>query len=459
MTDSAGVQARPAPAGRSRSSFTWPVWAWGLWDWGSAAFNAVITTFVFTVYLTNPDNFGPDASRHLGWALAVGGLFIAVLAPIMGQRADRAGRRTLYLGVNTGLVTLCIIGLFFVRPEQSYLWLGLLLLAAGNVFFEFASVNYYAMLNGLSTPATVGRVSGFGWGLGYLGGIVLLLIVFFGFIDPDVGWFGVTNQDGMSVRVTMLVCALWTVVFSIPVLFAVRDRRSARETGPQASFVESYRILFATIARMWREDRNTLRFLIASAVFRDGLAGVFTFGAIIAARVFGFSDSEVIMFAIAANVVAGVATIAFGWLDDKFGPKRLIVTSLSCMVVAGLGVFLFHGNGAVVFWTLGLLLCIFVGPCQSASRTFLARLIPAGQEGQMFGLYATTGRAVSFMAPMMWAVALTFGVWVTGAENTGEVQQWGILGIIAVLLVGLLLLLPVKTQVRPDSALVTHEPI
>lgn len=449
---SAGSEPTPAAV---RGRFSWPVWAWALWDWGSAAFNAVVTTFVFTVYLTDPDNFGDNASQYLGWALAGSGLIIAAIAPVLGQRSDRAGRRTVGLAVNTALVTLCILLMFFVRPDQSFLWLGLLLLAAGNIFFEFASVNYYAMLNGLSTKETVGRISGFGWGLGYLGGIVLLLIVYVGFISPDVGWFGVTSEDGLSVRVTMLVCALWTVLFSLPVIFTIKDRR-AREVSARVGIGDSYRRLFATIARMWQEERNTLRFLIAAAVFRDGLAGVFTFGAVIAARVFGFSDGEVIIFAIAANVVAGAATIGFGWLDDRFGPKRLIVLSLVCMVLAGLGVFALHSQGTIVFWVLGLILCVFVGPCQSASRTFLARLIPEGHEGEMFGLYATTGRAASFLSPLFWSLALTVGVWVTGASSTREVQEWGVFGIVVVLLAGLLLLLPVRDGVREDTALIAE---
>src|SRR5690606_40292378 len=113
--------------------------------------------------------------------------------------------------------------LYFVQPVPVYLWLGLCPLGVGNTFFELASVNYYAMLNELSTPRTIGRVSGLGWGLGYIGGIVLLLIVYFGLISPDVGLFGITSDNGMDVRVTMLVCAVWTLVFSLPVLLTVRD--------------------------------------------------------------------------------------------------------------------------------------------------------------------------------------------------------------------------------------------
>jgi UMF1 family MFS transporter len=442
-----------------RRRFGWPVYAWGLWDWGSAAFNAVITTFVFSVYITS-DAFGPNADTHLGWALAAAGVLIAVFAPISGQRADRSGRRGFWLGVNTLLVVAVAAALFFVKPDESYLWLGLFLLAAGNIFFEFASVNYNAMLNEISTPATVGRVSGLGWGLGYIGGIVLLLIVYFGLINPEVGLFGITGDEGLDVRVTMLVCAVWTLIFSIPVLLTLRDDKVNRAPrGPRVGIVESYRLLFRTIGDLWRSDRNTVRFLLASAVFRDGLAGVFTFGGVLAAGSFGFSAGGVIIFGVAANVVAGLATIAFGALDDWLGPKRVIVLSLSCMTVAGSMVFFLHEGGKTIFWIFGLILCIFVGPAQSASRTFLARLIPEGQEGQLFGLYATTGRAVSFLAPACWSLAILVGAAVTGASDRDDVQYWGILGILLVLILGLLLLLPVRTGVRQDSALAQREPV
>ncbi len=461
MSEQTTAPAAGAPAKR----FGWPVWAWGLWDWGSAAFNAVITTFVFTVYLTAENDageplFGPGVDTKLGWALAGAGVLIALLAPITGQRADRSGRRGFWLAVNTVLVVVISAGMFFVKPDESYLWLGLLLLAAGNIFFEFAQVNYNAMLNEISTPQTVGRVSGLGWGLGYLGGIVLLLLVYFGLINPEVGLFGVTGDDGLDVRVTMLVCAVWTLIFSLPVIVTLRDRPDAAGgKAASVSIVDSYRRLFASIADLWRQDRNTVKFLMASAVFRDGLAGVFTFGAVLAAGTFGFDAGGVIIFGVAANVVAGIATIGFGVLDDKIGPKRVIVVALVSMVVAGTAVFIFHDGGKTIFWIFGLTLCIFVGPAQSASRTFLARLIPEGQEGQVFGLYATTGRAVSFLAPASWALAITVGAALTSSDNPDDAQYFGILGILVVLLAGLLLLLPVRSRVSEDSALAHSETV
>lgn len=425
---------------------TTPVLAWASYDIGSAAFNAVITTFVFTVYLTSSSFGDPDAnSSALGLGLGVAGLIIALLAPVTGQRADRSGKRTFWLGVNTALVVLCSAGLFFVRPDPAFLWLGIVLVALGNIFQEFAGVQYNALLPTISTRRTIGRVSGIGWGSGYLGGIILLGMIVVGFINPDVGWFGVTSEDGQNIRVAMLLAATWLLVFSIPVLIVLRD--SKVDHGPaeeRLGILDSYKALFRTITGLWRTDRHTLYFLMSSAIFRDGLAGVFTFGGVIAAGTFGFDPGLVIVFGIVANVVAGIATIAIGALDDRLGPKRVMVFCLVAMCVAGVGIFLLHNHGPMVFWVLGLTLCIFVGPVQSASRTFLARVIPPGREGEVFGLYATTGRAVSFLAPMMFAGAIEVGRRIV--EPGQSAQHWGILGIVLVLLVGLAMLLPVHPR-------------
>ena len=431
------VAAAPNPVTTPEST-KGRILAWSLWDWGSAAFNAVVTTFVFTVYITG-SSFGNEnvISAQLGWALAIAGFLIAVLAPITGQRSDTSGRRKFWLGVNTFIVVALTASMFFVEASPSFLLLGLFLVAAGNVFFEFAAVNYNAMLAQVSTPRSIGKVSGFGWGMGYIGGIALLLIVYFGLINPEVGMFGVTSENGLAVRVSMLISAIWFGLFALPVLFAVPEYRAPNAVRRErVGFFQSYVVLAHDIARLWKTSRQTVYFLIASAVFRDGLAGVFTFGGVLAGSVFGFSAGEVIIFAIAANVVAGIATIGVGAFDDRLGAKPVIVTALIGLVVCGLIVFLLHDGGQMVFWTAGLALTLFVGPAQSASRTFLARLIPAGREGEVFGLYATTGRAVSFLAPTAFALSVT----IFGAT------YWGILGIILVLLVGLLLLLPVKAK-------------
>jgi UMF1 family MFS transporter len=407
------------------------VLAWGLWDWGSAAFNAVATTFVFTRYITS-DSFGSNASTSavLGFALGAAGLLVAITAPVTGQRTDASARRKLWLAVNTAIVVVMLALMAFVQPDPAFFWFGIALLAVGTVFYELASVNYNAMLSQVSTPRNVGKVSGFGWSMGYFGGIVLLLILLILFIPP----FGILGLDSATgVRIAMAAAALWFLLSALPVLFAVPENRPDGDPV-KVGIAASYAKLFRDIGRLWREARHTVYFLIASAVFRDGLTGVFTFGGVLAAGTFGFSASEVIIFGIAANIVAGIATVSSGALDDRFGAKPLIVVSLVGLIVCGTAVFFLHGGGQTMFWIFGLLLCLFVGPAQSASRTFLARVIPPGREGEVFGLYATTGRAATFIAPTL------FGIFVA----LGGAQYWGILAIVLVLLIGLLLLLPVK---------------
>jgi UMF1 family MFS transporter len=435
--------------------------AWAAWDWGSAAFNAVMTTFVFTVYLTSKAFGGEDqASAVLGGALAIAGAAIALLAPVTGQRSDTGGRRKLWLGVNTAIVALLTALCFFVYPSPEFLLLGVSLIALANIFFEFAGVNYNAMLAQISTPRNIGKVSGFGWGMGYLGGIVALLIVLQLFVQPRFEWFGAATQDSLNIRLVAVFSALWFFIFALPVMFAVPELPRAQR-GAGLGFLASYGLLVRRIKAIYRTSPHTIFFLLASAIFRDGLAAVFTFGGIIAAGTFGFELSQVIVFAIFGNIVAAAGAIIGGFLDDRVGPKAVILGSLVGLLVAGTvilvlgnGDYVFFGTawaGSTTFWVFGLFLCLFVGPAQSSSRAYLARLAPQGESGELFGLYATTGRAVSFLAPTLFTLCITVA---TPLVAEGEAQRWGILGIMVVLLAGLLVLLPVKPPSETEIAVV-----
>lgn len=453
--DARTAAALPAENG-SKITNKGQILAWASWDWGSAAFNAVMTTFVFTVYLTTTPAFGGEdhVSEVLGAGLAIAGVAIALVAPIAGQRSDTGGRRRLWLGVNSALVVLLSGLCFFVYPQPQFLLLAVLLLALANVFMEFAGVNYNAMLLQISTPKTIGKVSGFGWSMGYVGGILALAIVLFGFITP--GLFGVSTEASLNVRVVALFSALWFAVFALPVLFAVPE--IPRKRQERISFGASYKLLFRRIRSIYRTSPHTIYFLLASAIFRDGLAAVFTFGGVIAAGTFGFELQDVIVFAIVGNVVAAIGSVAGGFLDDRVGPKAVIVFSLCGLLVAGTSILVlgaathsfavfgaeFVLTGDLTFWIFGLLLTLFVGPAQASSRAYLARLSPEGEAGELFGLYATTGRAVSFLAPALFALTIA----VFGS------QRFGILGIMVVILAGLLVLLPVKPPAKIPTATV-----
>ncbi|WOF22811.1 MFS transporter [Microbacterium betulae] len=448
--DSAAVPVMGLELAERRRTSRATIFAWALWDWATQPFNTVVLTFIFTALYLTTDAFLPpeirslpesdptrvaalaDLASGLGWGTTAAGLLILFLAPVLGQQADAAGRQKLWLGIGTGALIVCMLGLWFVEPEPALFWLGVALIAAGTVFGEIAAVNSNAMLIGIATPKTIGRVSGLGWGFGYLGGIVALVLVVVFYAG---GWFGLPDDDGLPFRIIAVGCALWTLVFSIPVFLKVPEPSLGRPER-KVGFLRSYALLARDIAGLHREPatRPTFWFLLSSAVFRDGLAGVFVFGAIIAESVFGFGFLELVAFGIASNLVAGVSTVLAGRLDDRFGAKAIILFSLGAMTISGLVIFLFAGGGSPVFWVGGLILCVFVGPAQAASRSFLARVTPAGREGEIFGLYATTGRAASWMASAMWSLLIVIG----GAT------VFGILGLVTVLFAGLLLLLPVK---------------
>ncbi len=423
------------------------VLAWSSWDAGAAAFNAVVFTFVFSVYLTDQVGEGApggiSSSTWLGWGLGVAGFVLAVTAPIMGGQADARGRRKRSLAVLTACTVVLMAGMFFVHDSEPYFFLGLVLLASASVLAELSNVPYYAMLRQVSTPETQGRVSGIGWSAGYVGGVVLLLIVYAGFIagEGDTrGVLGLPSADGLNIRLVVLFAALWFVAFAVPLFVTVPEvtataAPAARPVGLRGrwrSVRRAYRDLFADLAELWRTDRRTLGFLAASALFRDGLAGVFTFGAVLGVGVYGVSSSDVLMFGVAANIVAAVGAVAGGHVEERVGGKRVIVFSLASMMAVGVA--LLVSSGPLAFWACGLVLCLFIGPAQASARSLMARLSAPGGEGQMFGLYATSGRAVSFLAPAL------FGLfsWLFGADRAG------IVGLLLVIGAGLAALLPLR---------------
>lgn len=418
---------------------------WSLYDWGTQPYNTIIITFVFSVYLTS-SGFGDvnTTTTALTVATMLSGLLIAALAPVLGQSADRSGRTVTFLRVLTALIVVLSASLYFVKPSPGYLVLGLVLFGFGSLVSEIAGVTYNATIEQVASSKSVGRVSGFGWGFGYVGGILSLLLIYFTLISPEVGLFGVTNADGLDIRVSMLVCAVWTLVFTIAPLVMLKNHPPLVKDGERPGFLGAYRELWRTLVRLWRIDRPLITFLIASAVFRDGLAGIFSFGAVIAAGTFGFSPGEVIIFGAAANITAGLSTMLFGFIDDRIGARRVILISLASLSVLASLVFFLHAGGTTVFWIVGLALTVFVGPAQSASRSYLARLIPEGKSGEVFGLYATTGRAISFLSPLFFLIAVQIGILLNPGQNA---QYWGILGIAVILVVGFIIMLRVKEPV------------
>jgi UMF1 family MFS transporter len=399
--------------------------------------NAIVITFVFSVYLTEQVGAGlPGPTTPASWlgrVLTIAGLCVALLAPATGIWVDGPHRRRTALAVLTGLVVAMTSAMSLIRADYHYLWPGLILLACTAACSDLATVPYNAMLRQLSTAQTSGRISGLGSAAGYFGSVLLLLVLYLGFIQGDGdtrGLLGLAVADGQHVRAAMLLAAAWFALFALPLLVSVRAPDPV-DVRPAVGFLGAYRALWDEVKGEWRRDRNVVYYLLASAVFRDGLTGIFAFGAVLGVTVYGVSQGDVLVFGVCASVIAALGAVVGGLLYDRVGPKPVIAGSLTAMIVVG--VVLLTLSGALAFWICGLLLCLFVGPTLAAARALMLRMSQEGKEGVAFGLYTTTGRAVSFLAPWMFFTFIDFfGTERAGMGGLCVVLAAGLLAMIAV---------------------------
>ncbi|BBX42672.1 MFS transporter [Mycobacterium simiae] len=421
--------------------------AWALWDCGSTGLNAIVATFVFSVYLTSsvgaglPGKTTPES--WLGRAGALAGLTVAVLAPLVGVWVESPHRRRVVLSVLTGLAVTLTGAMFLIQDRPGYLWAGLALLGATAACGDLASVPYNAMLRQLSTPQTAGRISGLGWASGYLGSVLLLLLIYTGFIAGSGSGSGAVRgllhvpvADGLYVREAMLAAAAWLAVLALPLLLVAHRLPDTGEVYQPTTMLGGYRKLWSEISAEWKRDRNLVYFLGASALFRDGLAAIFAFGAVLGVNVYGISQANVLIFGVAASVVAAVGAVAGGFADHRLGSKPVIVGSLVAIIAMALTMMAL--SGPIAFWVCGLALCLFIGPSQSSARALLLQMAHNGREGVAFGLYTMTGRAVAFVAPWLFSVFV---------DIFGAVRA-GLGGISLVLIAGLLAMLAVRVPAR-----------
>lgn len=409
--------------------------AWALYDWASSPFFAVIITFVFATYVTTavaPNEIEGTAA----WSrmTVVGALIIAVSSPILGAIADAGGRRKPWLVGCTLLSASATALLWQVTPEAASLGLALTLVLIANVANEIGQAFYNAMLPDLAPEDQVGRWSGWGWGLGYFSGIVALSLILAVFVLPDPPLFGLDPAAAEHVRIQGPIVAVWFELFALPLLLITPDRPRSRHPFT-ASVRQGVTTLIATLKDL-RRNANIARFLLARLIYNDGLNTLFAFGGIYAAGTFGMSLNEVLLFGIALNVTAGLGAVGFAFMDDRIGSKPTILVAIVGLFAAGTVALL--AQSKITFWVVALVIGVFVGPAQSASRTLMARLAPPAQRTEMFGIYALTGKVTAFIGPFL------FGT----ATQLFESQRAGMATILVMFVVGGLLLLRVREPLR-----------
>jgi UMF1 family MFS transporter len=407
--------------------------AWSLYDWANSSFYTVVNTFIFATYFVNviAENTIVGTTQW-GYTLTIASIIVAVASPIGGSLADATGYHKRWLAGFTALAVVSSGLLWFAYPDAHYASLTLALVALGMIGTEMGMVFYNAMLPHIAPPSAIGRISGWAWGLGYWGGLMCLVIALLAFVEGQPGWLNSDTYE--QIRINGPLVALWFGLFALPLFIWVPERPSRLPHTVMQTIAHSMRQLMGTLREI-RQKPNLLRYLIAHMFYTDGLNTLFQFGAIYAAGTFGMSISQVIAFGIAMNVTAGLGAAIFAWMDDYVGSKPTILLSLGALI--GLAIVLLIIDSQALFWVFGLLLSLFFGPVQAASRTLLVKLVPTDDNlNRYFGLYALSGKATAFIGP--WLLGT-----VTLLSNS---QRVGMATILLFFITGGLLLLTVKSR-------------
>ena len=379
------------------------VWGWALYDFANSAYTTLIVTFIYAVLFTQAiATDGITGTAQWANAVAVTAIVVALSSPFLGALADGGGHRKAFLATST---LVCIVGialLYFARPGQ--VMLALTLFVISNVAYELCGVFYNSYLPDISPPEKIGRISGYGWALGYLGGLLAMVIALAGFIQPEQPWFGLSTNQEQNVRAITVLVAVWFAVFSIPMFAWVKDSKVGTRP-PGASIVRSTLGQLSTTFRELRRYRQILRLLVARLVYNDGLVTIFAFGPIYAAETFNFSLQDVMLWGLALNLTAGLGAFAMGFLDDRIGGKLTIFISILGLIGASLAAVLATSTAGL--WVAGLAVGIFVGPNQAASRSLLGRFVPMEKETEFYGFFAFSGKAIAFMGPLLLGLTTT----------------------------------------------------
>jgi MFS transporter, UMF1 family len=443
---------------------------WIFFDWAAQPYFTLITTFVFAPYFASFVAPDPASGQALwGFATAAAGLMIALMSPVLGAIADASGRRKPWIAAFGVLLVIGSGLMWFGKPGDASVIPPLLLAyAIASVGVEFATVFNNAMMPTLVPPEKIGRLSGTGWATGYIGGILSLILVL-GFLaaNPDNGrtLFGLTPLFGLDPvthegdRITGPLTGIWFIIFVLPMFLLTPDYPARRPL--RAALREGLAGLRHTLGELPKQ-KAMATFLLANMIYTDGLVSLFAFGGIYAAGTFGWHTIQIGTFGILLAIAGTFGAWLGGKLDDRLGPKQVILGSMSILLFAIIailfvdkdsiflvkvappvpGAALFSGAAERAYLILGCLIGAAGGPLQAASRTLLIRLAPKDRIAQYFGLFALTGKVTSFIGPLLIG-AITA---VTASQKAGMAT------LVVFFVLGLALLTRVSAPVVPANA-------
>lgn len=433
------------------------IWGWYFFDWASQPYNTLLLTFIFGPYINDLLGDGSAAQAFWGYGIGAAGLVIAVFSPLLGSIADKAGGRMRFIWVFSVMYVCGAAGLWYAAPDSFNLTFIMLSFCIGLIGMEFATTFTNAMMPDLCSPEEMGRMSGTGWAFGYLGGMVALILMLTLLAENKAGVtligispiFGLDPEMREGTRSVGPLTALWFAVFMIPFFLWVREPKKPGAVSIAQAARSAWPDLKASLARL-PAQRSLSAYLLSSMFYRDALNGIYVFGGLYAAGVLGWTVIDVGIFGILGTITGALFAWLGGKADSRFGPKPVIAFTVIVLTLVTIGI-VFVSREAVfglpvgpesrlpdiAFYVLGGLIGAAGGAMQSASRTMMVRQADPARITEAFGLYALTGKATSFIAP------LSIGI----VTDLTDSQQQGILPLIVLFVIGLILL----AWVKPDG--------
>ena len=398
--------------------------SWSLLDWANSSWPTVIITFIFSTYFVK--NIAPNelvGTSQWGYVLSISGLLLAISAPIIGIYSDILKKKKIFLIISSVLTCFFAFLLWFADPSKNILVIFLIIIALGNICFEISTLFYNSLLKKVSNEKNIGRISGIAWSLGYIGGIVSLIICFFLFVNPSESILDLDKEKFEHIRIIGPFIGLWFLIFSIPSFIFIKEKKIKVR---KINLLKNIKKTFLSI------KKTTLKFLISRMLYTDGLNTLFAFGGIYAATLFDMNFGEIILFGIALNISAGIGSVIFAYFDDKYGPRRIIKTCLLSLIFICSLILL--SDNKTFFWILGVGIGLFIGGLQSTSRSCMARLSKTNEQSKMFGIYGLSGKITAFLGPYFVALLTT----------TFNNQKAGFISIIVFFILGYLIIRNLK---------------
>jgi len=398
-----------------------------LYDFANSAFTTIIITFIFSTYFAKQIAPNPVLGQsYWGWTIGITGLLVALIGPLIGSFADKKNCTEFFIKLFTIICIILTSFLWFSKPSEKYLLYTLIIVALANFFYELSLIFYNSILKRISNYNNLGKSSGFSFALGYIGGILILIVCIKIFIDNDVLPFGLSKENSENIRATSIVVALWYLFFSIPFLFSLK-KKIKNKIEKSSNNIKKIKNLF------WDKGLNNLgKFLLARMLYADGLNAIIIMGGIFAVGVFNLEIKDLLVLSVLMNITAFIGAIIGGYANDKFSSKSVIIFSLLGLIFSS-AIILFIKT-KIFFLIFASINGLFIGPIQSASRVFITKSIDKNNQASGFGLFALSGKLTSFIGPLL----------VSTLTYISNSQRIGFSAAIILLLIGLLVLLKVK---------------